>query len=120
MSRHHPQQWHNVIAKKLIDWEDGPDGGAVLLVPKFRRGPLKRWLQPRLKRPFIRVKLDAIGSFVWRRLMSGENFSRIAEDMKAQFGEKAFQTEERLKRFLMLLYKDKFIELLTPQNPKNS
>lgn len=106
--------WSGIITKKLVDWEDGPDGGAVLLVPKFRRGPLARWLQPRLKKPFIRVKLDTIGSFVWRRLIAGETFDEIVAEMNSHFGEKAHPTEERLKKFLAILYKDKFIELLSP------
>lgn len=114
MNQHHPQQWHDVVAKHSIEWEDGQEGLAVLLVPRFRKGPLARWVQPRLKRPHIRVKLDEIGSFAWRRMDGLKKFSEIASEMRAHFGEKAEPAEDRLQKFLILLYKDKFIKLLAP------
>ncbi|MFH0799736.1 MAG: PqqD family protein [Pseudomonadota bacterium] len=114
MNQRPHQQWSEVVVKKAIGWEDGPDGGAVLLVPRFRKGPLARWLQPRLPRPFIRVKLDEIGSFVWRALDGGTPFQKVALAMKEKFGDRVEPAEVRLKTFLTILYKDKFIELLVP------
>ena len=114
MNQHHPQQWHDVVATRAIEWEDGPEDRAVLLVPRFRKGPLARWLQPRLKRPHIKVKLDELGTFVWRRLDGATPFCRIAEAMREQFGEQAEPAEARLKAFFTLLYKDNFVKLFTP------
>lgn len=109
---HHPQ-WHKVVPRRELNWEDGQDGKAVLLVPRFRKGFLSRWLQPRLKRPHIRVKLDDIGSFVWR-LFDGENdFTTIVSAMRLHFGEKIEPAEDRLQKFLVLLYKDRFVQLMT-------
>ncbi|MFA5811316.1 MAG: PqqD family protein [bacterium] len=114
MNQHHHQQWHDVIAVQEMKWEDGPDDRAVLLVPRFRRGPLARWLQPRFKRPYIRVKLDEFGSFAWRRMDGTARFSEIAQAMRKHFGERVEPAEDRLHRFFVLLYRDKFIKLLTP------
>jgi hypothetical protein len=97
-----------------MEWEDGPENRAVLLVPKFRWGPLARWLQPRLKRPFVRLKLDDIGSFVWKRFDGRTTFDDIVKAMRDEFGEKAEPAEERLKKFLVLLMKSKFVELYQP------
>lgn len=71
-------------------------------------------MQPRLKRPHIRVKLDELGTFVWRRLDGATPFCRIAEAMREQFGEHAEPSEARLKAFFTLLYKDNFVKLFTP------
>lgn len=109
----HPR-WHEVIAARELEWEDGPEGRAVLLVPRFRRGPLARWLQPRMKRPHIRVKLDEIGSFAWRHMDGRTRFSQIVDEMREHFGDRIEPAEDRLQRFFVLLYKDKFIKLLSP------
>jgi len=120
MNRHHPAQWSKVIATRSIEWEDGPTDRAVLLVPRFRRGPLAKWLQPRLKSPHIRVKLDAHGSFVWKRIDGTATFDQIAGEMRATFGAGVEPAEDRLKSFLILLYRDKFIELYTPATTTSS
>jgi len=110
MSQHHQAQWHDVVPRHAIEWEDGPEGGAVLIVPRFRWGPMKKWLQPRLKRPHMRVKLDEIGSFAWKQMNGVNIFQDIAEAMKDHFGEKVEPAEDRLGKFLTLLYRDKFVE----------
>jgi hypothetical protein len=102
------------VIERTIAWEDGPEERAVLLVPRFRRGPLARWLQPRLKRPHIRVKLDEIGSFAWRCMDGNTPFEAIAGAMRSRFGERVEPAEDRLKSFALLLYKDKFVTLTAP------
>ncbi len=114
MTQHHPQQWHNVVATQNIGWEDGPDGKAVLLVPRFRKGPLAKWLQPKLKRPYMRVNLDDIGTFAWKGMDGTTPFHELAENMKKHFGDKVDPAEDRLKRFMTILYKDKFVTLTAP------
>jgi hypothetical protein len=108
------EQWLSVVPKRAIEYEDGPSGGAVLLVPRFRKGILAKWLQPRLKRPFIRVKLDELGSFVWRRMDGLANFESIRDEMKDEFGEHMNQAEDRLKKFLTILRQNEFAELYVP------
>lgn len=118
MSQHPQVQWDKIIAKRNVEWEDGPEGQAVLLVPRFRSGPLAKWLQPRLKRPHIRVKLDQVGSFVWKRLDGTAHFTSVIEDMRSAFGEKIEPAEERLIKFFSILNKDKFVELYQPAEGK--
>lgn len=114
MNQHHQAQWHNVVIERKMEWEDGPENGAVLLIPKFRWGPFARWLQPRLRKPFVRVKLDAIGSFVWKRFDGKTTFDEIVKAMQQEFGEKAEPADDRLKKFLILLMKSKFVDLYQP------
>ena len=111
MNQHHPAQWDNIIIERKMDWEDGPEGRAVLLVPRFRWGPLAKWLQPRLRKPHIRVKLDDIGSFVWKRCNGKTTFREIAKAMKDEFGEQTEPTDDRLMKFLLTLQKNKFAKL---------
>lgn len=112
MNQHHQAQWDNVIPRKIVDSEDGPDGGAVLLVPRFRKGPLAKWLQPRLRKPFIRVKLDDLGSFVWKRIDGNCDYSKLLVEMTGEFGEKLEHADERLQKFLTLLQNNDFADLV--------
>jgi len=103
------------VIERSVEWEDGPEGGAVLLVPRFRKGLLAKWLQPRLKSKHIKVKLDEIGSFAWRRFDGKTSFESIVEEMQGQFGSRVEPAEDRLKKFCAILYKDKFVELMAPR-----
>lgn len=105
--------WSGVYAKHLVEWENGPDGGAVLLLPRFRNGLLAKWIQPRLKCKYARIKLDEIGSFVWNKIVVGSVFDDVAAAMKGHFGEKAEPVEDRLAKFLTILKKGGFVELYT-------
>jgi hypothetical protein len=104
------------FAKRLVmrptiesEWEDG---SAVLLKPKFMSGPLAWWLQPHLKNPHLRITLDELGSFVWRRCNGQTNVEQIAQELKAQFGEQFEYPMERVWLFLKQLHAQGVIEFL--------
>ena len=113
MNQHPLQRWHEVVAKRNLIWEDGREGTAVLLVPRFRKGLLAKWLMPKLSRPHMRVKLDEIGSFAWRMMDGTTSFEQIAASMKDEFGSRVEPAEERLMKFLTILHQDRFVRLLT-------
>ena len=117
MNQHHQAPWSDVIVERKIEWEDGPKDGAVLLIPRFRKGPLAKWLQPRLKKPYIRVKLDHMGSFVWKCCDSKSTFLSIVTAMREKFGNSIEPAEDRLKKFLIILRNNKFVELYQPVSP---
>jgi len=72
---------------RQVQYELAPSGIIVLLRPRFTSGLLARWLQPRLKRPYVKITLDRIGSFVWTRCDGDKTVEEILEEMKASFGE---------------------------------
>lgn len=101
----------DTIPERLISWEkDSEKNLAVLLVPRFRRGPLKKWLQPRLKRPFMRVTLDEIGSLVWENCDGKKTVRDIGKILEDRFGERVRPVEDRLRLFFNTLYKSQFIQ----------
>lgn len=67
-------------------WEEREDGLVTVLVPKFTSRIARRWLVPLLARPEMRVRLDALGSFVWRQCDGTASVRQIAEQVTAQFG----------------------------------
>jgi len=83
-------------------WERAEDGHVVLLVPKFDGAILGRFLQPRLRNPWMRIHLDALGSAVWQRCDGSRTGARIAEEMAGCFPEVP-SLPDRVRRFLRLL-----------------
>lgn len=86
-------------------WKRDRQGLAVVLVPRFRRGLLARWLQPRLKgdRRFVKLHLDRVGSFVWERADGQTPVSVIADALAAEFGAAVEPRMDRLEVFVRQL-----------------
>lgn len=100
----------NAIPEKVINWEkNGENNLAVLLVPRFRKGPLKKWLQPKLKEPYMKVKLDEIGTFIWERCDRKNTIQDIAKSLENEFGDRIKPVEPRLRQFFTTLYKSQFV-----------
>jgi len=92
-------------------WEIGDNGSVVVLVPKFHHELLVKWLVPRLKYPQIRVKLDKLGSFVWKQCDGKTTVAEIAERMRTEFSESAGSAEDRIRKFLLMLEKSDLVNL---------
>ena len=97
---------------RLVDSERTDEGRVVLLKPKFARGPLAKLLQPRLKRPFYKIHLDEIGSFVWDRIDGETTVGAVADAAVAHFGEKIEPVHGRLRTFLMQMERGGLIKIL--------
>lgn len=94
-----------------------PDGELlVLLRPRFLRGPLARWLQPHLKRrPYFRVHLDEIGTFIWQHCDGQMTVAQITGAMEQHFGERVAPALDRLALFLRQLEEGQMIQMNLPE-----
>lgn len=85
------------------EWLENDEGQVVLLIPKFGAHRLGRWLMSRMKEPNYRVKLDEVGSFVWRRCDGANTVDEIGKQLAEQFGDKVAPVRERLDIFFKQL-----------------
>jgi hypothetical protein len=92
-------------------WEAAENGSVVVLVPRFNHELLVRWLVPRLKNPHIRVKLDKLGSYVWKQCDGRTTVAEIAERLRSEFADSAESAEDRIRTFLLMLEKSDLINL---------
>lgn len=92
-------------------WETAENGNVVVLVPKFQHELLAKWLVPRLKYPHVRVKLDKLGSFVWKQCDGRTTVAEIAERLRAEFTDMAGSAEDRIRTFLLMLEKSDLVNL---------
>ncbi len=97
--------------QRNLRWETGENGRVTLIVPKFKNKYLVRWFVPLLAKPNIKVKLDALGSFVWSRCDGRTSVEQIGHEMAETFGEPLEELYERIGQFLAKLAKDKFVQL---------
>jgi hypothetical protein len=90
------------------------ESGVVLLVPRYPT-IVGRAMGRLLRRSeHIRVKLDDLGSAVWKLIDGKRSVREIGEELKAQFGEGAEPLYERLTEFLKVLVRNKMIRLVKP------
>lgn len=65
----------------------------------------KLWVTPKVSH----IKLDSLGSFVWKQIDGGRNIIEIGELVKHEFGDKAEPLYERLAGYMETLKKNGFI-----------
>lgn len=88
--------------RRTREWEE-VDGRVVVLMPKFRHPLLVRWLLPFLRSQNFRIKLDGLGSAVWKQCDGETSVASIAERVRAEFGETAEPVHDRIGTFLRKL-----------------
>jgi len=101
----------DLTPEQLAGWETAENGNVVVLIPKFQHELLVKWLLPRFKYPHVRVKLDKLGSFVWKQCDGRTTVAEMADRMRAEFQESAESAEDRIRTFLLMLEKSELVNL---------
>jgi len=94
---------------RSVEFETDINNQITLLLPKFKNAFAKKYIEPKLKTTVFRLRLDELGSASWLAIDGNKNVSAIAEDLLVAIGEKIQPVEERLTKFLTLLYEQRFI-----------
>ena len=94
-----PNYLDNVPVQR-VGHEVGENGLLILLRPKFMRGPLAWWLQPRLRSRHFRVKLDEIGSAAWPLIDGKRTILEISDLIYEKLGDRVEPRYERVSRFI--------------------
>ncbi len=82
-----------------------------VLVPRFNDKFFGKWLQPRLKNPYIRANLDIFGSNIWELINDEYSVAQIIDIMEEKFtGEK--DLKDRIIIFIQNLYRNGFIKFI--------
>lgn len=99
----------DLVPERLIEYEVDDSNIVTLFAPRFKNKLLKKWFQPRLKNPFLKVKLDEIGSSVWLLCDGHKNIKEIGEVLKDKFEERIEPCYDRLGMFFQQLEGARFI-----------
>jgi hypothetical protein len=98
-----------LVPERLIGFETVDEERVFLHAPRFRARWVRRLIEPRMKKPYIRVKLDEIGSAVWLACDGKTDVGRIATDLRARFGEAIEPCNDRLAMFIGGLVRARFL-----------
>ena len=101
----------SVTPRRNADWETAENGLVVVLAPRLSRGSIARSFAFLVRRPHIRVKLDARGSAVWRACDGTTCVADIAAGLRREFGDEIEPLYDRIEVFLQRLEHAELIEI---------
>src|SRR5512133_3423501 len=97
---------------RLLDHTAGEGAKVSLLLPRFQGTPWKIFLQSRVQRKFIPIKLDEFGSATWLLIDGRSTVATICQRLREQFPgvlRPGDDTEDRVTKFIFLLYDQRYI-----------
>lgn len=98
-----------VTPLRILKEEVDQNNIVTILIPKVTNRFAKKYFEPMLKTPVIKLKLDEIGSASWLAIDGKKKVADIAAELVQKFGDKIDPVEERLTKFLTTLYEQRFI-----------
>jgi hypothetical protein len=96
---------------RLLEHEEEETGKVVLLVKKFNNVRFSRFALGRHS-PVIRIRLDEIGSEVWKTIDGVSNVATLLDRLNTRWSdvpEKTDGLEKRLSGFLGIIYDNRYI-----------
>ena len=106
-----------LIPERLREFETDEDGLISIIQPKFKNKFFRKYLVPRLKKPFFHVHLDEYGSNVWKLCDGAHSIEQIGQLLHQSYGEQVEPVYERLANFFQHLYRLKFIRYQNYSKP---
>jgi len=103
------EKWLSLIPVRNCEDSLDNHGNLTLKMPRARNIILFKLIEIFVKSPFIKVKLDKRGAFIWKRCDGKNSVGKICGDLENQFGEEVKPVEERTVIFLKQLYKNRLI-----------
>lgn len=88
--------------------EESEDGLITILIPRFKGKFMNKYIV-REKARYIYLKLDELGSATWKEIDGIKNVGQICELLKIKLGDKLTNAEERVTKFLSILYNNRHI-----------
>lgn len=90
------------------DYKIDKNGIVTIIVPKFKSDIIAKIFFHQRKR-FFRIALDEIGSVVWQQIDGQNNVDVICKKSEEVLGEKIHPVEQRVTKFLTMLYNARYI-----------
>lgn len=95
--------------RRRLAWREADDGRCIILRPRLGDTRLGHWLAARLPNPYYRIRLDEIGTFVWKACDGETSLADIAERMRRRFGPDVEPAEARLGRFVQTMLRSRLL-----------
>jgi hypothetical protein len=96
---------------RLLEWDEDETGMIVIRKPKFNSDWAMKLFNPILKSKEFKINLDELGSVVWKYCDGKKSVDEIGMLLAKHFGPDIEPIYDRLTKFIMQLYRGKFIEI---------
>lgn len=100
----------DVVPERAAEWDEDPEGRITLIRKRPTvRGPrsLAAWVSSVTGPP--RVRLDDVGSFVWRHIDGTRDVRMICGAVQAEFGQRVEPVPERLGQLIRILKRERLV-----------
>ncbi len=108
----------HIVPKRNADHEEDDEGRCVLLRPKHLTGVLAKLLQPKLPKKYSRIRLDDIGTTVWKLVDGDLTVGQIADLLHEQMGDRVEPRYERVSTFVHSLHGNGLLTLFEPSGTR--
>ena len=98
----------HVRPRRLLEWRE-EDGRCVLLRPRLGTSRLARWVAGLGGDPHYRIRLDDVGTLVWKACDGHTSLADIVGRMRERFGDRVEPADQRLSRFMRKMLKGRMI-----------
>ena len=88
-----------VRPRRLLEWRE-ENGRCVLLRPRLGSGRLARWVAGRGGDAYYRIRLDEVGTLIWKACDGRTSLADIVMRMRDRFGDGVEPADQRLARFV--------------------
>ena len=97
-----------VRPRRRLEWCE-EDGRCVLLRPRLGSSRLARWVAGLGADPHYRIRLDEVGTLVWKACDGHTSLADIVSRMRERFGDRVEPADRRLAQFMRKLLKGRMI-----------
>jgi len=112
------EEWLKLVPLADCGYETEADR-VVLLIPRARNPILKFFVSFLNSKPFFRLKLDEVGSFVWKQIDGKRDIQEICYNLESEFAERVAPADERTVEFFKRLYLYRAVHFVKPQPPES-
>ena len=93
-----------VRPRRLLEWQED-DGRCVLLRPRLGPSRFGRWAARQFGEPHYRIRLDDVGSLIWKACDGHTSLADIVGRMRERFGARVEPADQRLAAFVRKMLK---------------
>lgn len=110
------QQLMSCIPFQTAEWDTNEETGLIrILKPKFKSDWAKTLFNPFVKGENFIIKLDELGTEVWKNCNGKNTVEEIGKLLGKKFGPEIEPIYDRLNKFIWQLLRSKFIRLEYPK-----
>ena len=105
------EEWLRALPRQQCKFYQNHQGLVTLQVPRARNPLLRKIIGLFNPNPYIKIKLDEKGSFIWLRCDGQTSIAQICQELEQEYGDSIKPSRERTVKFIKQLYRYRLISL---------